>query len=61
MHEAWIVYYSNEDYIGRFPNLMQLWQAVLTLSASTASCEGGFSTQNYIKSAVRSSLNLDTL
>ncbi|CAM6086738.1 unnamed protein product [Calypogeia fissa] len=41
--------------------MTRLWQAVLTIPASTASCERGFSTQNYIKSSLRSSLNLDTL
>ena len=34
---------------------------VLTLPASTATCERGFSTQNHIKSSGRCALNISTL
>jgi hypothetical protein len=34
---------------------------VLTLLASTASCERGFSTQNHIKSFGRCAMNISTL
>lgn len=61
MHHAWLVYSSNLDYVGRYPNMTKLWQAVIIIPASTASCERGFSTQNHIKSTLRSSLVLETL
>ncbi len=61
MHQAWTIYSSNVEYIGRYPHITSLWQAVLTIPASTASCERGFSTQNHIKSSLRCSLNLKTL
>ena len=41
--------------------MIQLWQVVLTLSASRASCERGFSTPNHIKSFGRCALNISTL
>jgi len=61
MHQAWMVYSSNLDYVGRYPHMTKLWQAVLVIPASTASCERGFSTQNHIKSTLRCSLVLETL
>lgn len=53
MHHAWLVYSSNLDYVGRYPNIIKLWQVVII--------ERGFSTQNHIKSTLRSSLVLETL
>ena len=41
--------------------MTQLWQVVLTLLASTATCERGFSNQNHIKSSGRCALNISTL
>ena len=41
--------------------MIQLWQVVLTLLASRASCERRFSTQNHIKSSGRCALNISTL
>jgi hypothetical protein len=41
--------------------MTQLWQVILTLPASTASCERGFSTQNLIESYGRCALNITTL
>jgi hypothetical protein len=41
--------------------MTQLWQVILTLPASIASCERGFSTQNLIKSSGRCALNITTL
>ena len=40
---------------------MKLWQAVLTIPASTVDCERGFSKQNIIKDIRKSRLGLDTL
>jgi hypothetical protein len=45
----------------KFPHMTQLWQVILTLLASTTSCERGFSTQNLIKSSGRCALNITTL
>ena len=53
MHQAWMVYSSNLDYVGRYPHMTMMWQTVLVIPASTASCERGFSTQNHIKSTLR--------
>ena len=53
MHQAWMVYSSNLDYVGRCSHMIKLWQIVLVIPASTASCERGFSTQNHIKSTLR--------
>jgi hypothetical protein len=61
MHHAWAIFASTEDYLSRFPHMTQLWQVILTLSANTASCERGFSTQNLIKSFGRCALNITTL
>ena len=61
MHQAWMVYSSNLDYVGRYLHMTKLWQTVLVIPASTASCERGFSTQNHIKSTLRCSLVLETL
>ena len=56
-----MVYSSNLDYIVRNPHMTKLWQIVLVILASIASCERRFSTQNYIKSGVRGYLVLETL
>ena len=61
MHHAWAIFASTEDYLSRFPHMTQLWQVILTLPASTTSCERGFSTQNLIKSYGRCALNITTL
>ena len=45
----------------RYPNLFALMDLVLTLPASTAECERGFSAMKVLKSNQRSSLNGDTL
>jgi len=61
MHHAWAIFASTEDYLSRFPHITQLWQVILTLPASTTSCERGFWTQNLIKSFGRCALNITTL
>ena len=61
MHQTWMVYSSNVDYIGRYPHLTKLWQAILVILASTTSCYKGFSTQNHIKSTLWCSEVLETL
>jgi hypothetical protein len=61
MHHAWAIFASTEDYLSIFPHITQFWQVILTLPASTASCERGFSTQNLIKSYGRCALNITTL
>jgi len=61
MYQALMVYSSNLDYVGRYPHMIKLWQAILVNPASTVSCERGFSTQNHIKSTLRCSLVLETL
>ena len=40
---------------------MKLWQAILTIPASTLDCERGFSKQNIIKDIRKSKLGLYTL
>ena len=49
------------EWCDSFPNLMKLWQVVLILPASTASCQRGFSKLNRIKNDDRSRLCLETL
>jgi hypothetical protein len=61
MHHAWAIFASTEDYLSRFPHITQLWQVILTLPASTTSCERGFSIQNLIKSFGRCALNITIL
>ena len=41
--------------------MTQLWQVVLTLLASTTSCERQFLTLNHIKSFSKCALNISTL
>ena len=52
MHQAWMIYSSNVDYVERYPHMTKLWQVVLVILPSTASYEKGFSTQNQIKSSL---------
>jgi hypothetical protein len=61
MHHAWAFFASTKDYLSIFPHMTQLWQVILTLPASTTSCERGFSTQNLIKSFGRCALNITIL
>jgi hypothetical protein len=61
MHHAWVIFASTEDYLSIFAHMTQLWQVILTLPASTTSCERGFSTQNLINSSGRCALNITTL
>ena len=51
----------NRKYGDVYPNLFALMDLVLTLPASTAECERGFSAMKVVKSNQRSSLNGDTL
>ena len=54
--------FTSSSLVGRlFPHITQLWQVILTLPASTSSCERGFSTQNLTKSYRRCALNITTL
>ena len=39
MKEAWKVFYNTKQWHKMFPNMMKLWQAVLTILASTVDCE----------------------
>ena len=61
VHHAWSIFAFTDDYLSRFPHMIQLWQVVLTLPASTATCEREFPTQNHIKSFGRCALNISTL
>jgi hypothetical protein len=58
---ACAIFASTEDYLSKFPHMTQLWKVILTLLASTTSCERGFSTQNLVKSSGRCALNITTL
>lgn len=51
------VLYSNE----RFPLLSKLLSIVAVLPVSTASCERGFSTMNFVKNKYRTSMEIDSL
>lgn len=61
MKEAWKVFRNTKQWHKTYPNMMKLWQAVLTIPASTVDCERGFSKQNIIKDIRKSRLGLDTL
>ena len=61
MFGAWEQCRGEPEWCESFPNLMKLWQVVLILPASTASCERGFSKLNRIKNDDRSRLCLETL
>ena len=56
-----MVYSYNVDYVGRYAHMTKLWQAILVIPTSTASCERGFFTQNHIKSTLWCNLVLETL
>jgi hypothetical protein len=58
---AWEQCGGELEWCESYPNLMKLWKIVLTLPASTASCERGFSKLNHIKNDDRSRLCLKTL
>ena len=58
---AWEQCGGEPEWCESYPNLMKLWQIVLTLPSSTASCERGFSKLNRIKNDDRSRLCLETL
>ena len=34
MYHIWSIFASTEDYLSRFPHMIQLWQVVLTLKQS---------------------------
>jgi hypothetical protein len=40
---------------------MSLWQAILVIPTITVVCERGFSKHNWVKSEMRTCLNVDTL
>jgi hypothetical protein len=61
MHHAWAIFAYTEDYLSIFSHMTQLWQVILTLPASTSSCERGFLAQNIIKSSGRCALNITIL
>ena len=61
MHHVWSIFASTDDYLSKFLHMTQLWQVVLTLPASIATCEKEFSIQNHIKSSGRCTLNISTL
>ena len=61
MKEAWKVFRNTKQWHTNYPHIMKLWQAVLTIPASTVDCERGFSKQNIIKDIRKSRLGLDTL
>ena len=60
MKDAWRIFCVTELHTN-FPNMAKLWQAVLTIPASTVACERGFSRQNIIKDVRRTKLSLATL
>ena len=35
MHQTWMVNFFNVDYVGRYPHMTKLWQAILVILAST--------------------------
>ncbi|CAI7901098.1 unnamed protein product [Closterium sp. NIES-54] len=55
-HKSLSLMLQSTDYIGAYPNLVQLWQAVAVLPLSTVECERGFSRQNRIKTWKRTCL-----
>ncbi|XP_059070451.1 uncharacterized protein LOC131860102 [Cryptomeria japonica] len=61
MKDAWRVFRNTKYWHRSYPHMMKLWQAVLTIPASTVDCERGFSKQNIIKDVRKSKLALDTL
>jgi hypothetical protein len=61
MHEVWVFCGRNREFKINWPTLMSLWQAILVIPTSTVVCEHGFSKHNWVKSEMRTCLNLDTL
>ena len=61
MHQVWMVFSSNVDYVERYLHITKLWQSILVILASTTFCERGLSTQNHIKSTLQCSLVLEIL
>ncbi|CAI7926149.1 unnamed protein product [Closterium sp. NIES-53] len=55
-HKSLSLMLQSTGYIGAYPNLVQLWQAVAVLPLSTVECERGFSRQNRIKTWKRTCL-----
>jgi hypothetical protein len=60
MKDAWRIFYVTGLHTN-FPNMSKLWQAILTIPASTVACERGFSRQNIIKDVRRTKLSLVAL
>ncbi|KAI5082401.1 hypothetical protein GOP47_0002144 [Adiantum capillus-veneris] len=59
--DAWEVCRDDIIMHDSFPNLMKLWEILSVVPVSTAAAERGFSCQNNIKSAHRTSMNTTTL
>ncbi|MCO5564404.1 hypothetical protein L7F22_018065 [Adiantum nelumboides] len=59
--DAWRVFSNKLSWHETFVNLMKVWQSLLVLPISTASCERGFSKQNIIKNDRREGLKVQTL
>ncbi|CAI7746411.1 unnamed protein product [Closterium sp. NIES-54] len=55
-HKSLSLMLQSTDYMGAYPNLVQLWHAVAVLPLSTVDCERGFSRQNRIKTWKRTCL-----
>ena len=60
MKDAWRIFYVTGLHTN-FPHMSNLWQAILTIPASTVACERGFSRQNIIKDVRRTKLSLVAL
>ena len=58
---AWEQCRGEPEWCDSFPNLMKLWNIILILPASTASCERVFSKMNSIQNYDSSRLCLETL
>ncbi|CAI7819368.1 unnamed protein product [Closterium sp. NIES-54] len=55
-HDGLTAILKTSDWRESYPNLVQLWVAVVVIPLSTVECEWGFSRQNVIKSWLRSGL-----
>ncbi|CAI7740195.1 unnamed protein product [Closterium sp. NIES-54] len=55
-HKSLSLMLQSTDYMGAYPTLVQLWQAVAVLPLSTVECERGFTRQNRIKTWKRTCL-----
>ncbi|MCO5547845.1 hypothetical protein L7F22_001297 [Adiantum nelumboides] len=60
-HDAWNVCKDDVTMRDSFSNMMRLWEILSIIPVNTAVAERGFSLQNTIKSAHRTSMNIDTL